>query len=759
MSDLIEQADRSPLLADLTEPQKQAVMHTEGPVLVLAAAGSGKTRVITRRAAYLVRRIGLAPWNLLCITFTNKAAGEMRQRIGQLLSEVEARRMMICTFHSLCARLLRQYHEPAGLHPDFVIYDGSDQSRAMKQAFKDLDISSNHFTPDAILSSISAAKNQLIDADQFASQAGDFFAKTVARLYRAYQAILERSHAVDFDDLLLKTARLLQRHEPTRIDLQQRFQYVQIDEYQDTNHSQFVIAHTLAAGHQNLCVVGDPDQSIYGWRGANIRNILDFKKHYPAATVIQLGQNYRSTPEILSAADSLIRCNRQRIAKRLFTENPPGEKIKVIQAGDEEHEASIVVDMLREKQQQGMNWGEMAVFFRINALSRVIEDAMLRHSIPYIVARGTAFYERKEVKDALSYLRVLVNPDDEIGIQRIINVPARAIGDTTVEHLRAFAVANGLTLWGALQRASQVPALTPRASGAVGRFVAMIEQWRKKIETADAQALGFVPGARDAIEMILRDSGLEKLYKDGKEEDEQKLANLQELVTAGQRFDEQYAEDGALLPQRLRDYLESVSLVSDVDALSATGGAVTLMTLHAAKGLEFPVVAMIGLEERLLPHNRAMKSDTELEEERRLCFVGITRAQKHLMMTHARYRTIRGLRERTVPSQFLREIGSSVVEVEDRSRAAASPWDDFETAGRRAAMHDYEPPEQEESDSRGGGEWSVGLLVKHPQFGLGRIMSLSPAGAPDRAKVQFQRFGIKTLVLEYARLEKVDESF
>jgi DNA helicase-2/ATP-dependent DNA helicase PcrA len=752
----------SPLLDGLTEAQQQAVITTEGPVLVLAAAGSGKTRVITRRAAFLVREVGIPPWQILCITFTNKAAGEMRQRIAALLGERDAKRLTMGTFHALCAKLLRQYAEAAGLKPDFTIYDSDDQQRAMKQAFKDLDISSQHFTPSQVLHTVSNAKNQLIDAAAFAATASDFYSRTVARIYKQYAAILERCGALDFDDLLLNTARVLQKDETTRKELQDRYQYVQIDEYQDTNHAQFVIAHTLADGHRNLCVVGDPDQSIYGWRGANIRNILEFEQHYPDAKVIELGQNYRSTPQILKIADTLIRNNRQRRHKNLFTENPPGDDIVVIQCGDEEHEARQVLEFLRKHNEAGVPWGEMAVFYRMNSLSRTVEDALMREGIPYQVARGTAFYERKEIKDALAYMRLLANENDEVSITRVINTPTRGIGDTTVEHIQAYAVANGLPLWEALRRAPQIPALSSRAITAVSRFTNMVDQWRQKIATADERALGFVPGVRDVVEMILRDSGLETFYKEEKTADEAKLANLYELVTAGQRFDETYAEEDAKLPRRLLDYLEQVSLVADVDALQASGGAVTLMTLHAAKGLEFPVVCIVGLEERLLPHQRAMDSPSELEEERRLCFVGITRAQKHLMMSHARYRTIRGLRERTVPSQFLREFGKEGITFEDRSGYGTNPFggyggdDDF--LSPRPNFAPAEAPRKHWSDDEtSGGGLDIGVLVKHPQFGLGRVMQLTPTDHPTRAKVQFQRAGLKTLVLEYARLEIVDD--
>ena len=754
--------ETDPLLTELTDPQREAVTTTEGPVLVLAAAGSGKTRVITRRAAYLVRGCGIEPWAVLSITFTNKAAGEMRQRITTMLSDGQARAMPIGTFHSLCARLLRIHFEAAGVSRDFLIFDAADQKKAIKDAFKELDVATSHFEPGAIASTISDAKNRLIDAETYASHAGDFYTRTVARLYRKYEAIKTKCNALDFDDLLMNTAHKLQSHEETRTELQQRYQYVQIDEYQDTNHAQFVIAHALAASHRNLCVVGDPDQSIYGWRGANIANILDFETHYPGAVTIKLGQNYRSTPQILKIADTLIERNKTRKPKPLFTENAPGSDVSVVELYDEHREAEHVVDFLRKHHDEsGVAWGNMAVFYRVNALSRVMEEHLMRASIPYMIARGTAFYQRKEVKDALAYIRLCVNKADEVSLSRIINMPTRGIGATSVQHLQAWSVANGQSMDDAMHQAPNLGALNARAVTAVTKFRNMLDTWRAKVDGADEKALGFIPGVRDVVEMVVRDSGLEAMYKDGKHADEDKLANLYELVSAAQQFDEQYAErfddPDADLRQKLHDYLESVALVADSDAIDPEAGSVTLMTLHAAKGLEFPVVAMLGLEEGLLPHSRSRDSIAEMEEERRLCFVGITRAEQHLMMTHARYRTVRGLRERTIPSPFLKEIGEEGVVREDQSDWGTS-WDDTPGSersgmyGGRSAYDEFDSPTPTEA----AGGLRVGQRVEHPQFGLGRIEALTPTSAPTRAKVYFDRFGAKTLVLEYARLEAVE---
>jgi len=752
-------ADDNPLIHDLTEPQREAVTTTEGPLLVVAAAGSGKTRVITRRIAWLVRETGIAPWNILAITFTNKAAGEMRQRVADLVSARQARALTIGTFHALCARLLREFAEPAGLKPDFSIYDAADQRRAMKEVMKAQNISSKNFTADTLRGTISNAKNELIGPEAYAAEAGDFYARIVARAYGEYQKMLQANNALDFDDLLMATADLLRNDAAVRQELQQRYQYSLIDEYQDTNHAQFVIAHCIASGTQNICAVGDPDQSIYGWRGANIRNILEFEQHYPATKVIALGQNYRSTPQILHAADTLIRNNTQRRHKPLFTENAAGEQIRLVQASDEEHEAQVVVDWLREAREEDVDWSHMVVFYRMNALSRVMEDALLRSSIPYQVARGTAFYERKEVRDAIGYLRLLNNLDDEIALLRIINTPTRGIGNTTVEHLRAYAAANGLTLWQAIQRAEHVPALTARAAKAVARFAAMVNTWREKVEGAEEDAM-FDPGVRDLIEMVVKDSGLEAHYE---KEDEEKLANLYELVTAGQRFDDEYGEEGATLGRRLFDWLEGVTLVSDQDAVDGESGAVTLMTLHAAKGLEFPVVAMIGLEEGVLPHSRSMDDPAQMEEERRLCFVGITRAERRLMLSYARYRTVRGMRERAIPSQFLKQLPDDVLDKQDLTGGGPSgtPFDDDEpfpgahtSRFRRLDRPSGVTAGDDDAAASSHPGLPVGCRVRHPQFGAGKVVAVTGKGQNARAKVNFGSVGTKTLILEYARLER-----
>jgi DNA helicase-2/ATP-dependent DNA helicase PcrA len=762
---------RMPELADhifegLTEPQQAAVGHVNGPLLVLAGPGSGKTTVVTRRVANLIHQ-GVPAWEILALTFTNKAAEEMRDRIERRLpADLPGRRgLTVATFHAFCARLLRRYAESAGIASSYSIYDAADQRDAVKQAIKRADLSERNFTPASIAAQISNAKNQLLSCDEFDAQATDYYARNIARAYRAYARILKDNDALDFDDLLLVTARLLQTNDRVREELQQRYQYLLIDEYQDTNHAQFVIADALGSAHRNVCVVGDPDQSIYGWRGADIRNILDFEQRYPEATVIPLGQNFRSTGHIVAAADALIRNNKQRKHKPLHTELEDGEPLTVTTSSDERREAATVLEhIVRLHRDDDVPYREMAVLYRVNALSRVMEEAFRNAQVPYVIARGAAFYERKEIKDALSYLRLIANPSDEVALRRIINTPARGIGRTSLDRVAAFGAARNLRFADALRGAEQVPNLTARAVKSIGAFIAMVDGWRA-LDTGDEDS---PPGPGNAptalaqlVERVIRESKLEHMYNQSRsEEDMERLENLEELVSAAAQFepridvDEESGEtesepESMSLPDRLRAFLESVALVSDADAIDPARGAVTLMTLHAAKGLEFDVIAMIGLEEGLLPHSRAAQSDDELEEERRLCFVGVTRARRHLLVSRAVQRTHRGLRERTIESRFLDELP-----VEHIRQVDSADEDDFLDGGESS----YVPSFSLGSSGASLREtWPRGCLVRHPTFGLGRIESITPRAAGSSARIIFQAVGRKTLILEYARLERVDE--
>jgi DNA helicase-2/ATP-dependent DNA helicase PcrA len=745
-----------PLLADLTPPQLEAVTHVDGPLLVLAGPGSGKTRVITKRIAHLVLRVGIPPWNVLAITFTNKAAGEMRDRVAGMVTERQARALTISTFHSLCARILRQYADRLGLPPGFSIYDTTDQKRAMKQALSDLEINAKNFPPGAMLGTISDAKNRLLDAEAFAEQANDFYGRTVAKVYRKYAQILERNHALDFDDLLLKTVQLLRRDEATLHELRERFQYILVDEYQDTNHAQFLIANALAAGHKNICVTGDPDQSIYGWRGADIQNILDFESHYPEAKTVRLEENYRSTGHILHAADTLIQQNTARKHKSLFTNQSQGQAIQIITCRDERHEAQQVLDWLHQlHDEQDVAWGEMAIFYRTNSLSRVLEEALRQAGVPYQMARGTAFYDRKEIKDAIAYLRAIANPADEVNILRIINTPARGISDKTVKALQAAALADNKPIDRIIAEPMNVTALQSRAQSAVAKFNRLLDGWRHAAGMDETGA----PLPEDTglslsalVERVLDESGLKDYYANDKSDPEQeRLANLGELVSSAHQFDEEYAmqreldgESGATTAETLLAFLERVSLVADVDTVDDQQGAITLMTLHAAKGLEFKAVVMVGVEDGLLPHDRSQDSEHQIEEERRLCFVGMTRAMAHLMLTHAKYRTIFGQTMPTVPSRFFNELPEAPLECSDYSEDA-----DAFTAGSAIGSAQRGLARQT-ADS-----FAPGTRVRHPSFGAGKILDVATMGAHTRARVLFDNAGEKTLVLQYAQLEKI----
>lgn len=1160
----IEVKHESPLYEGLTPEQREAVAHVDGPLLVLAGPGSGKTTVVTRRVAHLIEQ-GIPPWQILALTFTNKAAGEMAARIEKLISngdEGDDRRrrgLTVSTFHAFCARILRRYAEQAGLSQNYTIFDSGDQKDAIKRALEQCQMSSKNWQPASVASQISAAKNKLLDAKGFAAEASDFYSRSIAKIFAAYENILKESDALDFDDLLMNVASLLRHNEHVRSELQNRYQYILIDEYQDTNHAQFIIAHTLASAHGNICVVGDPDQclipgtlintsegdrpieeisegdqvraaagwgsanyftvdkvmrstyrgplitivtedgkrisatpnhigfarlqscpelhytylmwkrglgfrigttrgvraskdgeivsglqvrtnqevadamwvlhcasssaeacyyeqyyslrygvptmvsfvrgrrmnmdqswidrlyheidsadgaaklmgdlhldarfphhrpgavtrenwcrrhvvftmfgdnrphglrpwhehrvqlvtsdqtlrdkavatnglnvrdgqrgtwrietsrkdydrgvelaeqiagldadidivsrarltdqkafqfmpfshlhpgmiipvfeegrivdrtiktvtrenydgpvydlsvpharnyaaddvivhnSIYGWRGADITNILEFEEHYPQAVIIPLGRNFRSTAHILAAADSLIKNNKRRKLRTLSTDLGEGEKPTVMIAVDEHHEAEVIVREFQQlNREKNIAWKDMAILYRMNALSRVLEDAFRSAGIPYVIARGTAFYERKEVKDALSYLRLIVNPRDELSLRRVINTPTRGIGKTSIEKIELFAINHQISLLEAMGRVDEIDSIATKTQNAIKRFVKMVADWRRASEPnidrdgvfAESTTAITLP---DLVGRVVKESGLEGEYKKNKtEEDEQRVANLNELVSAAAEFltrpidpDDprgETANDGMI--SDLARYLESIALVSDSDAIDPENGAVTLLTLHAAKGLEFEAVALAGLEEGLLPHMRSIGSDHELEEERRLCFVGITRAKRHLIMTRAVSRTLRGLRERQIESQFVRELPGENVNVLDlsggfgddldnedfadgRYGSGASGWGRSSYAtgnyGRRNSTSpslERSPRYEMDADAAAHG-LSIGALVRHPTFGVGRVEAITKRPAGSSARVKFQSVGVKTLILEYAKLELIDPS-
>ncbi len=711
------------LLEHLTDPQRQAVTHGDGPLLVLAGPGSGKTRVITHRAAYLARTV-TQPHHILAITFTNKAANEMAERIRRL---AVGPGITCCTFHSFCARLLRIHADRAELHKNFSIFDEADQLAAMKEAIAREGLSTDNFQPNRVLHRVSRAKNDMISPAQFEQQADDHWKRSIAPAYHAYETILARQNALDFDDLLVRMARLLGGDPELRDELQDHYRYVLVDEYQDTNHAQYLIARGLALDHENLCVTGDPDQSIYAWRGANLHNILDFEEDFPNAAVIRLEQNYRSTPQILNPADALIAHNRKRKAKKLWTANQPGPPVRVAQCDDAHAEAGFIASEIAQHVSSGGSYHEVAVFYRVNALSRSIEAALLDRSIPYQVARGVAFYNRKEIKDVLAYLKVASNPLDKVALLRIINVPARGIGKTTVQRILAHSEAVGQTPLEVVANPNEIDGVS-RAAPQLRSFADLMAELRTRADQGTAQ---------DTIEFLVRHSGLLAMWSQANDDDA--INNVSELINAAAEYDRQHADGTG----SLTDWLQQVSLVSDTDAIDPEVGAVTLMTLHAAKGLEFDIVFIAGVEDGLLPHRRNENERGDVEEERRLCFVGMTRARRALTLTCARWRDYRGITRRTSRSEFLIELPEDGV--------------DWITAGQDGAMPPDETHEQQIPASAVDYlDWRRGQLVRHPEFGMGRVMWIRPMNHRTHAGVHFAAYGEKTLVLEYANLELVE---
>jgi len=728
------------VLEGLTPEQTEAVTHVDGPLLVLAGAGSGKTRVITRRIAHLMSQ-GVPAWQVLAITFTNKAAGEMRDRTLALVTGQKP--PLVTTFHSFCARMLREYGEMLGVDPHFTIYDTADQTAALKRAMAQLALDPLHFSPDRVLDAISRAKNRLQRARDYAAFAGtDVWPRTVSRIFEAYEAILRESHALDFDDLLMEFALALRGSKEFRALMHDRFRYILIDEYQDTNHAQYVIASDMASARRNLCVTGDPDQSIYGWRGAELSNILDFEKDFPDAKVVRLEKNYRSTKTILAAADAVIRHNRHRKPKDLFTDNPTGERLRIVETDDEEAEAVSIVSRTADLKKEGLAYREIAVFVRTVAQTRALEDALRRGRppIPYEVVRGTSFYERKEVRDVLAYLQVVHNPRDEINLRRIINTPSRGVGDRTVEALREWAAHEGISLYDALPHAADIPDLLPRARAAVVHFRELMGRLAAMPEDS----------IEDLLDAVIKESGYAESLK--REDDRERLENLNELVTLGANFDRDAAanpEDDTQ-PRGLEGFLQTVDLSSDQDSYDEKADRVPLMTLHAAKGLEFPAVFIAGCEDGLLPHDLSREDGRDVEEERRLFFVGMTRAKRFLALMHARFRRIRGRLERRMASPFLAEIPADTAEVLDETTGTAPAALDggFGYTGPGEAR-----PVRSERDARTG--LAVGEQVRHPTYGIGRVALFKTGGGRRLVVVRFNTVGEKTLDPEYAKLVRI----
>ncbi len=711
------------LLADLSEPQREAVTHTDGPLLILAGPGSGKTRVVTRRAAYLAATV-TRPYHILAITFTNKAAREMRERMDALDA---GEGMTVGTFHALCAKLLRWHHELAGVPKNFTIFDTDDRRKLIKKAVEECDLSTTNYSPASVEHEISRAKNVMISAEVYATQAVDWRARTIARIFTQYEKRLREMGGMDFDDLLMRMAIVLAECEELRAKLEDRYQYVLVDEYQDTNSAQYRIARSLTRDRQNLCATGDPDQSIYGWRGADIENILSFERDYPGAKVVRLEENYRSTKRILAVADRLIGNNLQRKAKSLWTQNADGPPVRVVECEDGDQEAAMVAGEIQRKLKAGIDPGDIAVFYRVNSLSRAIEEAFLRGGLQYQIARGVEFYNRKEIKDVLAYLRVLINPADEIALLRIINTPPRGIGDTTVEKLAHLAADRKRGIFDLL---SDEAALSE-----AGRSAAKVKQFAELIAALTPATTMPAP---QALDFVMSHSGLRALYGGEEEADDSPSRNLDELINAATAFQNEHPE------ATLVDWLEHAALISDVDSVEEGGGKVTLMTLHAAKGLEFPTVFIVGLEEGLLPFRRYGDDDpnsVDIEEERRLLFVGMTRAKKELMLSHARYRMLRGVTQRTVRSPFLDELPSDQVEWRGDDK-------DRPTSAKRITPSGQLPVDI--------AEWTIGTLVEHPGHGLGKILSIHRGLSRTHVDIQFQSGPRCSWVLEFADLKRVE---
>jgi DNA helicase-2/ATP-dependent DNA helicase PcrA len=733
------------LLSDLTPEQRAAVEHTDGPLLILAGAGSGKTRVITRRVAYLLQ-CGVRAGSILAITFTNKAAGEMKQRVDAI---APGNRVFISTFHSLGARLLRQYADRLNIDRNFTIYDVDDRNKLVQAALDRVGMDNTKFTPDRLAGAISKAKNALLTPKQYEQQARDFFTQTAAKVYFDYEKRLRAANGMDFDDLLYLPAMALKMNEELRAELDARFKYVLIDEYQDTNQAQYEIARRLSIHHPNLCVVGDPDQSIYKWRGSDIRNILDFERDFPAAKVITLEQNFRSTKTILHAASLVIDHNKQRKKKSLVTNNPAGDPVRVLTYDSGLDEAEGVVVRIKQDVADGKaRYRDHAIFLRINALSRTLESAFVKHGVPFQIVKGLAFYDRKENKDVLAYLRLLVNPNDTVSFLRAVNEPARGIGKVSLERLVNWANDNELSPAAACAQVARIPEIKGKAATGLRAFAQLLTDLRAKLDLPP----------HEIIREVLDKSGYRQMLLDSTDDaDYDRLANIEEMVTAAKQFSD---EDSS---RTLSDFLETITLASDVDGHDEQSDHVSVMTFHAAKGLEFPVVYMLACEQGILPHNRSIESgkDDELEEERRLCFVGMTRAMKLLHLCHARMREFRGQTTYAIPSMFLDELPTDVERIDlsmqkNSARGAIEEW----RRGYAATAGGYNPRgvapvKPTVNPNANPDDYAVGQVVQHDEYGIGQVTEVSGFGALRKVKVRFPGSGEKTFVADKVKMRVV----
>jgi len=710
------------ILATLNPAQREAAETVEGPILILAGPGSGKTRVITHRVAYLIKVCGVKPHNIMAVTFTNKAAREMEERLEQLLGQT-SEALTLGTFHAICARILRREAGAIGLNPRFVIYDAEDQLNAIKQSLQDIDLDPKQYSPHAIQSVISSAKSRLLNPQQYSERVQSYFEEIVQRVYEQYQGLLSKSEALDFDDLLMKTAQLFENQPAILTRYQSRYVHILVDEFQDTNLAQYALIRQLAGKYKNICVVGDPDQSIYSWRFADLRNILSFEKDYPNAKVVILEQNYRSTKNILQVASDIISQNVKRKAKELWTENEAGSLVNIVESYTEDEESQFVVSEIeRLVTQERLSLKDFAVMYRVNAQSRALEESFIRYGVPYRLIGGTRFYQRQEIRDALAYLRVIRNPNDNLRLLRIINVPGRGIGQVTVAHLQAKAKSDDISLYHALKHMVDEKVFPPRILPAVTRLSTVIDELITKSRELN-------PG--ELLDEILESTGYREHILN-KEHGEERWENIMELRNVASDY------DGPSPEEALDAFLEKVSLVSDTDELDGTIDAVTLITLHQAKGLEFPVVFITGMEEGVLPHRKSFDDPEEMEEERRLCYVGITRAKKHVYLLRSYRRSLFGSGLVNPPSRFLEDIPPQLMTTKGLWERETAP-----------------PPLSREKPT----ELIVGDQVYHDKFGSGIVVDCFPIRGDQEITVSFQRVGVKKLLFSLAPLRKIEPDY
>ena len=759
----------NPLLNGMNDRQAEAVQTTEGPLLIMAGAGSGKTRVLTHRIAYLIDEKMVNPWNILAITFTNKAAREMKERAAALNPATQD--CLIATFHSMCVRILRREADHIGYNRNFTIVDPGEQRTLMKRILKNLNLDPKKWNERAILGTISNAKNDLIDEVAYANLAGDMYTEIVAKCYMAYQKELRQSEAMDFDDLIMLTLRLFDQNPDVLTYYQQRYQYIHVDEYQDTNHAQYQLVKLLASRFKNICVVGDADQSIYGWRGADMQNILDFEKDYPEAKVVLLEENYRSTKTILRAANEVIRNNRNRRPKNLWTQNEDGEEIVYYRANDEQDEALFVARTIDQLSREGYSHKDFAVLYRTNAQSRTVEEALLKSNIPYTMVGGTKFYSRKEIRDIIAYLNLIANPSDNISYERVVNEPKRGVGPGTVDKIRNFAATQEISLLDASANIMLSP-VKGKAAQAVYEFANLILDLRDRLDDYSVTEL---------VELVLKKTGYSAaLAAQATLESQARIENIEEFLSVTKNFDENPdnpTDETGL--DKLSRFLNDLALIADTDDGDQESSEVTLMTLHAAKGLEFPVVFLVGMEENVFPLSRASEDENELEEERRLAYVGITRAEKILYLTNANSRLLYGRTNYNQPTRFLREISSDLLNYQGLARPANSSfkvsYTNSDTSkfgqGMSLAQALQERKRQAAPSSISTGSlpfgkssqsqpskpevaWAIGDIAHHKKWGDGTVLAVSGSGNSQELKINFPEVGLKKVLASIAPIEK-----